>query len=357
MGLLAGSVTVGTVYTSATRLQNAVDAAALAAAQEASRGNVANVGSQAAFIPADAPGASGTVTVDAALPNTVQASGTLSVPGGFAALFGKKSFTVRATALASWGPGAAFDYAIFQGDSSPNAQALTLNGAEQVTGSVHSNNDLVLNGHVEATGSCGGNPTVTANGSVACQSGIIQHAPNVPMPQWTTEQVTPSDATVIGSPTDPVETFEPTGSVITGNYIIYGNVVFGPSQTVEGNYLVYGNVTFNGNNQAAGSVTSWGGSIVLNGQLTQSLPSEGIALAAFTADGGTGETAGNITVNGSDTIDGTLYAPDGTITLNGSTTVDGAVVGNLVVLNGSSTVDWNGLDVQAVPVQQVSLIR
>jgi cytoskeletal protein CcmA (bactofilin family) len=358
VGMIAASVTVGTVYTSATRLQNAVDAAAVAAAEEAARGNTAAVGSQSAFIAEDAPGASGSVALVPSQPNTVEATGVLTVPGGFAALFGHRTFTVRSAAVARWGPGTAFNFAIFQGDPNASDQALTLNGNEDVTGSVHSNNDLVLNGNVGVTGSCGGNPAVTVHGNVSCTSGLIQPAPEVPMPVWTPSEVTPAHATVIGSPTSPVSSYTPPGNTVTGNYIIYGNLVFNGNTSVDGNFLVYGNVTFNGNVSESGSVTAFGGNITLNGNVSQYLPSAGIALAAFTTTGAPGGGSGGaITVNGNDTVNGTLYAPDGQTTLNGNVTVIGAVVANQVVLNGNTTVTWNATDVAAVPVQQVALVQ
>lgn len=356
VGSVSAALTVGSLYFAQTRLQNAVDAAALAGAQVAAAGYPSNVGQQAALISKDAPGASGTVAVQSTPPDTVAASGMLTLPGGFAAVLGFKSFSVRARAVATWGAGAPFNFAVFQGDPNPSDPPLTLNGNNQIVGSVHSNNDLVINGHVVVSGSCEGDPEVTANGSARCEAGDEPHAPEVPMPDWQPAQVTPESATTVGSPSEH-ESFDPQGPVVTGNYIIYGNVTFSGNESIDGHYVVYGNATFNGNNSFSGSLTVYGGNITLNGSLTQYMADQGVALAAFADNKESGSETANITVNGNQTIDGALYSPDGQIVLNGNVTVTGAVVGRQDVLNGNVSVTYNANDVNAVPVSQVALIR
>ena len=109
-----------------------VDAAALAGAQEMPTPDSKAPGDQATLVTQDDSAATHVVVkTQSQPPNTVLATAQAQVPGTFAALFGVKTFTVRARAVASYGAGPAFDYAVFQGTSNPR-NPLIFNGGDTV---------------------------------------------------------------------------------------------------------------------------------------------------------------------------------------------------------------------------------
>ena len=111
------ALTLSTVYFGQAKPQNAVDAAALAGAQEMNSSDLNAPGDQASLVTQDDPAATHIVLTTLTNPSqTVMASAQAQVPGTFAALFGIHHFTVKALARASYGTGAYFNYAVFQGD-------------------------------------------------------------------------------------------------------------------------------------------------------------------------------------------------------------------------------------------------
>ncbi|PSR23841.1 MAG: hypothetical protein C7B43_19760 [Sulfobacillus benefaciens] len=368
IGLAGLSLTVGTVYFGQAKLQNAVDAAALAGAQEMNTGDARAPADQASLVTQDDSAATHIVLKTLTNPpHTVMATAQAQVPGTFAALFGIHHFTVKAQARAAYGAGAPFNYAVFQGDPHAGDPELILNGNTHVTSpagsgaDVHSNNDLLLNGNPSVEGSCSGNPFATINGNGSCQGGLIASAPEIAMPQWTIPEVTPPGATVIGSPSNPVGDTVNGRNTLNGNYVIYGNLVINGHATVLGHYLVEdGSITVNGNATVQGSLTVFGGGIVLNGNVTQSQGGT-LALAAFTANHQpvvppNSSGPGSIVLNGNVKVNSILYAPDNAIVLNGNVTVNGAVVGYADTLNGNIIVNYDSAAINAVPVHQVALI-
>ena len=306
----------------------------------------------------------------------MSASAQAQVPSTFAALFGIHHFTVKAQAQASYGAGAPFNYSVFQGDPHAGDPELLLNGDTQVTSStgsqadVHSNNNLLLNGNPSVEGSCGGNPSATVNGnsSDSCQGGLIAPAPEISMPQWTISEATPPGATVIGSPSNPVGDTISGNTTLNGNYVIYGNLMIQGNSMVLGHYLVEdGSIIVNGNATMQGSFTVFGGGIYLGGDVTQSQGGS-LALTAFTANRQIAANAttpkphnppspGSIVLNGNIMVYSILYAPDSYIDLNGNITVNGAAVGYSDELNGNIAIQYNPVDITAVPVHQVALIQ
>jgi len=341
MGAAAASVTAGTVYFAQTRLQNAVDAAALAGAQAEMLGDPSST-NQSYLQNSNMPNASIQVVNLSTPPNSVKATGVVTVPGSFASLFGIKTFTVRARGLAQYGAGAAFDYALFEGAPS----TLAVSGNTKVNGGAHSNGNMALSGNTCITGPTTVSQTGSAvSGSDKCPP-TFEQIPNVPMPNWTLAQVTPNNATVL---TGAACTNLP--STLSGNYILYCNVDESGQITIDGNVLVEPgyNVTLSGGVVISGSLTVDQGSISISGGVSQSVTGPGAALAAL---GG-----GSINISGHDAINGVLYAPTGSINLSGTQTINGAVIGDYVNLSGNKDITYDAQDEQAVPVQQVSLIQ
>lgn len=328
LGMTAGSVTVGTLYVAHTRLVNAVDAAALAGAQALATGDPNAPADQAGLIATNDPGASGTVTPDSALPRAVVATGTVQVPGGFAALFGWRTFTVTARAVAQYSGGAAFTYAVFQAD--PNAP-LVFKGSSSIQGNVHANDCI------EAKGSVSFDPsdviTASATGNSCNVAAVL--VPPLSLPVWTLTQLEEAPDTTVVTPEQP-DGWE---------YDAKSNTFTAPNE-LEGNYVVEGNVTLNGGATIQGSLVAWGGNLTINGASTTT----GV-LAAI------GPHA-ELTVNGASTVSGTLYDPEGTITVNGAASFPGgAIIGQDIIINGSFSLTAIPANQVSVPVWQVSLVQ
>ena len=344
----AVGITSAEVGFAQTKVQNAVDSAALAGAQLASEGQ--DPTTDQAWLKQQNLGPQGmlTITDSHSVPNGIRATGVVLVPGGFAALFGIEQFTVRETAVAAYTPGPAFDYALFQGARAPTA--IPINGALDVHGAVHSNGGVIINGSYcvrqGITIGNGGNFVANGNARGGCPRGAST-IPYVPMPIWTRSQLTPPNATVLTN-----ENVNG-GATLIGNYIIEGNATFNGSLKVIGRVLVEGSLTVNGGLTMDGSLTVWNGSITLNGGV-RATGSGGISLAAV----GPPNTSENIVINGHPAVTGILYAPNGSITFNGSCNVTGAVIGETIeAINGSATITYDSNLLTSVPVQSAQLVQ
>ncbi len=342
MGGVAASITVGTVYFAQTRLQNAVDAAALAGAQSEMQGGSPTT-NQGYLTQQNMPQAEVSVSNLTNPPNAVQALGKVTVPGSFASLFGIKQFTVRARGVAQITVQAPFKYALFEGARS----TLSVSGDTKVYGDAHSNGNMALSGNNCITGTMTvGDTGSSVSGSEKCTTTFTQ-IPYVPMPNWTLAQVTPQNATVIsGAGCNSIP------QTLTGNYILYCNWNTSGQVTVDGDVLVEPgySISISGQLVISGSFTVDNGSISISGGVTQDMPGQGAALAAL--------NGGNISISGNSKIDGVLYAPGGSINLSGNQKVSGAVIGEYVNLSGAKTITYNVQNPpKDLPIEQVALIQ
>ncbi len=337
LGIAALSLTYAQLSYARGQVQNAVDAAALAGAQLASTGTSPTT--DQAWLKQQNMGPDGTMTItdSRSIPDGIRATATVQLPAGFASLFGIKQFTVRETAVATYGAGAAFDYAVFQGDSTPSDPPLRLYGSDVVQGDAHSNDNLHLIGATSVQGSCTASGSATSTGAGGCDSGMTSGTPTVAMPVWTAAQLTAHATRVIGSPSNP------TGYTFSG------------STALGGNWVVYGSVTISGSITGPGSITAIGGSITIKGSAVMgSSGGVGVALSALPS---TEVPNPGITLKGSHVISGILYAPAGAIVVKGSAVITGALVGYHVSTGGSTVVDYNASQQAAVPVQSVQLVQ
>lgn len=328
MGLAAIVADVAAVMVAKQRLQNAVDLAALAAAQDLP--DTAQAASTAAdYVRRNASDATVDVTFPDADTVTVTASSTVTYT--FARVLGYTTATVQAAGSASPGRiGQALDYALFSGSTTVT---LTLNGSNQyVGGNVHTNKNFTANGsNLTITGAVEAVTTITTNGSDIDIAQRVPNAPYVPMPDFA--ETIKAQAQAAGTYFVGNKTYN--GSQIDVDAPIYveGNLTINGSRfTGRGTIVATGNITFNGSNQKV---------------------SASDALAFYSKNG-------NITLNGSNaTIDGILYAPNGNITMNGSNqTVNGRVIGNTVTINGSNlTIASSANDVRALPSKGVKLVH
>ena len=347
VGMAAASLTVGAVYLAQTRLQNAVDAAALAGGQALSAGDPQAPGDQGRLIRLNDPKAQGTVRINPnpQQPGTVLAVASERVPPFFAALFGSKGFTVTARAVAATGPGPAFNYALFSG-----SQQTTLSitgGGDIVQGSIHANNSIDLSGggyrvtgDVNAVGgvydsqnpvpaSQGG--TCSTSGSSQCYGSVTPHAPNIPMPMWPNPPMTPPNTiTLVGGRSDNGEYLDVEGGGDVDQELHYTSSSGGPGVTrgshghgpvLTGNYVVHGNFILSGGNWTingsveviGGSFVSTGGGLLVNGNITVSGGSVQINGGNNTVNGYVIAEGGNVVIKGSGSTNAGAQSPTTTI--------------------------------------------
>jgi hypothetical protein len=378
LGMAAAALTVGEVYFAKTQLQNAVDAAALAGAQQLADNPAGNPSSQASLITSNDPqSVGGTVARVPGFPNQVRAVAREPVPGGIAGLFGVQVFWVGAAAVANYGPGQAFDWAIFQGSTSQTLYFAE--GGNTVNGSVHSNQNIVFDregqtvtGILSASGTLSPDPPASPTVSNTIGSWVTG-APYIPMPTWPMPTLfTSQDATVIAGNYTLAG-----GTVINGNLLVDGNLTIEGDVTVNGSIqTVNGSINFaGGGDTITGSVYADSGSITISGGDTvdQQVMAEGgnvtfegggdtigstanpLTVSAFPVDG----VGGNVSFPGGNTFTGVVYAPGGTLTVEkGGNSFTGAVVAlNQDWEGGSNTVTWSQGPVDNIPYQQVNLIQ
>ena len=330
LGCSALVLDISMAYMQKAKLQNAVDASALAGAQElpdiTSALNVANQYiSSNGFSPSD-------INVSFLDDNnTISVTGNKTINYTFARILGFNSGTISVLAAASKGNiGDAFNYALFSGSSSAT---LTLNGSNQsITGSTHSNKNFDANGSkLNITGACEAVTTVTTNGSQISIGSIVQNAPFVNMPDFSTQIKTLSDSV---------------GQSYTGNKNYNGSNI-----DVSSPIYIDGNLSVNGSHFSGKGTILATGSITFNGSNLYQNNNDSICFYSENGD---------ITINGSNAIlHGIVYAPRGTITLNGSNqTIYGRIIGQKISINGSNLNVISGKnDLKSLPSSGIKLIQ
>lgn len=328
LGLVATVVDVAILMMGREQLQIALDAAALAAAQELPDTTRAAATALDYF---QRNGGNATVNVSFPDAKTVTVTASRTVNYVFARILGFSNATMQTTSTATTGQmGQAFNYTLFSGSTTTT---LTLNGSQHyVGGDVHSNRDFVANGSkLTITGACEAVTTITTNGSQINIGQRVPNAPNVGMPDF-------------------AETIKQQ-AMQAGTYFAGNKTYNGSSVSVTSPIYVEGSLTINGSGFTGRGTIVASGSITFNGSSLRG--SAGDALAFYSKNG-------SITINGSQaTVEGILYAPHGSITLNGSNqTVHGRVIGQTVTVNGSQfTVSSSSGDLAALPANGVKLIH
>lgn len=330
LGFSAVALDTGSVMIQKQKLQNAVDAAALAAAQELPNTTQAVA---AANRYAELNGFSrSNITVTFADNNkTVIINSSKRVEYTFARILGLDSKVVNPSAKASMGSlGRAFNYTIFSGSTT---SSLNLNGSQyNIQGSTHSNANFNANGsNITITGACEAAKNITINGSSINVPTRIPNAGVIEMPDFSETIRLQAEAA---------------GQIYNGNKTFNGSSI-----NVDAPIYVNGNVTINGSKFTGVGCIFATGSITFNGSSQNMTGSDAVCIYS---------ESGNITVNGSAaTIDGILYAPGGSITLNGSSQrINGRVIGKTVNINGSSISVVGGTsELNSLPSSSVKLIR
>jgi len=330
MGFGSLVIDVGTSMVERRHLQNAIDAAVLAATTELpDTTRAAEVANEYIELNGYPPSALTISFHDADTKMSIVASAPVEY--GFARIFGFASGAVGAGSSAAVQPmGGAFEYALFSGSTS---NTLSMNGSGQyIGGSSHSNRNTTFNGsNFTLTGACESVTTVRVNGSGIDIGRIVEDAPFVAMPDFSDLLRTQAQQ---------------------ANQYYNGNQTYNGSHlTVNSPIYVNGNLTVNGSNFTGRGCIVATGNISFNG--SNLIDSSGDAVCFYSKNG-------NITVNGSGiTLDGIVYAPNGNITLNGSNqTIHGRVVGNTISINGSNErIVAGAADLWALPRSGVKLVR
>lgn len=327
-GASAIVVDYGGISVTRSQLQTAVDAASLAAARElpdtAKAANVANT-----YVQYNADGLSGISVSFSDANNTVHVTAQKTVPYTFARIFGQNSKTVSASAAASrGGVSAAFDYALFSGDTNSQLELSITGSGQYVYGSAHSNHQFSISGSghyitgsaeaassfsiqgssITIGGTCQGSSVSAKGSNINVGKTVAQAAPIIDMPDFS-------------------ETIRQQAQAAGQTYV--GNVSFvGGSITLNSSIFVDGDVTISGNRFTGNGCIMATGNIRFNGSsLTNGA---GNSICFYSQNG-------NIDVIGSGAVvNGILYAPNGTVSITGSgAVVNGRVIGHRLSLTGS----------------------
>ena len=330
MGFAALVIDLGMAKVAESQMQNAADAAAMAAVGQLPDTTAA---SNAALIYAQLNG----VDVNDVIITTpydgdaakIEIVCQKTVEYTFANMLGFENTVVSARAVASkgaGGAGGAFDYAIFGG--STTQQSNIYGASSYVEGDIHSNNDYNLQG-AKATiiGSIEATYNLFIGGSNMTIEGDVQAA-NISINgnKISTGSQIPVSASYVEMPDLSAITSE---AIANAGYAYMGYTGFHGSDVnitdstyVDGYFQITGsNVSSSGALMASGDIMVTGAKMVLTGE-------DGIAL--YSANG-------SIYLHGSNPeIHGLIYAPNGNVIISGAnTTIYGQIIAQRVDLQGS----------------------
>lgn len=323
-------IDVGRVLAEREKMQNAVDASALAAALELP--DKTKAGAEARHY-AELNGVEPeNITVSFSDDGrTVNVRADKTVGFVLAKLIGvDDADTSTAASAAKDSIGGPFNYALFSGSAGTD---LYLNGSnDYIKGSVHSNKGFTANGsNLTITGACEARTSVTINGSNISIGSKAPDSPFIQMPDF-------SETLKLQA--------EKAGKSYNGDKIFNGS-----GQSVDEPIYVKGNVYVNGGGfKGKGCILATGDIIFNGGNLTASAED---AVCFYSK-------SGNIYVNGADSvIRGILYAPNGNIIMNGSNEkIYGRVIGNVVIFNGGDLKVISGSsDLAGLPSSGVKLVK
>ncbi|MDD4312629.1 MAG: pilus assembly protein TadG-related protein [Eubacteriales bacterium] len=348
-------VDVGQVAVTQGQLQNAADAAALAAAKSLPDATSAkNAASQYAALNGVAASDTAATTPYNGNANKVEVVCKKTVQYTFARVIGLNSKVVSARAVAEKSNASgAFGYALFSGGV--NSQMGLYTDLFEVTGSVHSNYTLQMNGNLqkisgnlESVSSMSSGVTYLTVGGT-CQASAIQingNASNINVPNRLQ-----SPASVITMPNFSQDikneaTAAGTAYMINSweNKVLSGNSLNVDSSIYSSGGIEISACEFTGQ----GSICAEK-SIKLSGNALKSTSSSAVCIYSVNGDI-------NIATDGL-TIYGTLYAPNGTIGIYAKNiTIYGRVVAKNIIITGSNVkIIAGSSDLNFLPGGTVSL--
>ena len=358
LGISGLAVDYGSMALTRQELQNAADAAALAAGQD--KANGLGVSTQTAtaneYIIANGytPGDGITTVEVVSVGSTVKVTITTQKAVGFSSvLTGRKTEQVTATAVAEvMNAFQNFPYALFAGETiEDGGTGITGNGNNMIiTGNIHSNTDINLK-HATVNG------VATAVGDITYQ-GVKDkdNSPAIPMPNANSivEMVRSTGAYFDGDVTLKNKSGEDFEAFIQEALT---KTTVGPNGL---NIYVNGNLTMNGNSSSIFENKDYPinlvvtGNISLGGTPLNSHPTTPIVMVSVN---------GNVEVNGQGTTGGAFYglifAPDGDVTLNGGneSKYNGSIYAKNITKNGGGLeVSYNSAVDDHLPIGKVRLI-
>lgn len=316
LGFCALVVDIGRVSLEKNRLQNAVDSAALAAAQDLPD-TTAAIGTVNDYMARNGFGA---IQIAVRFTNTnkritVEAEETVDYT--FARALGINSTNVNSAATAQKGGRfirGAFNYAVFSGSRNDE---LTINSNGQSTyidGSVHSNSRFRYNGNQDPITITGALDTV---GRITLNSSLVTIGQQIPF----------SEIVEIPDFADEVRQLAQSSGTYYNTSQNFNNDIF-----MNEAIYVDGHINFNCNEFSGIGTIMARSNIIFNNSVVYGNPDTS-SICVYSE-------FGDITVNNtSATVYGTFYAPNGTVIFNnGAHTVHGRIIANRLVFNG-------GLDV------------
>jgi Flp pilus assembly protein TadG len=326
IGFGALTIDIGRIAVEKSSLQNAVDAAALAAVYDLPNESAAK---QTAENYAKANGVNADVTVSFLnADQKVAVSVIKPVEYTFAKVLGLNRTNVSAQAAATianvFHP---FQYVLFSGS---NMDLLTLTGQNVITGDVHSNNSILINGQTDVSGSVTAVGNIDNSGLTADE--VKTHSDNIAMPDFSSVVKT---AYVYSNGTqDLTISADQLNSLLSSHAAVYfdGNVVInGSGITSTGSMIASGDITFHGSGVNMTSAAA-------------------VCLCSLN---------GNVNFDGGgEEMYGLIYAPNGTVTLNGkSDRMFGSIIANEINSNGGMNITYNGDAVsKSVPPTKGTLV-
>jgi hypothetical protein len=312
LGFCALVVDIGSVSLERSRLQSAVDSAALAAAQDLPDTSAASSvavdylesnGFSDAVVNISFSGANRQITVNAAQ----------SVNYVFADVLGMGSADVKASATAQKGGKylkGAFEYAVFSG-STNDELCINSNGKDTyILGSVHSNNGFRYNGNqdaLEVTGAIDTVGRITLNGPYTTIGEQVPFSSFIEMPDFSEE---------IKQLAQKNGTYYNTSQSFNGNLHVNEAI------------YVNGHINFNCNKFSGVGTIFAKDNIMFNNSVAYEAPGTD-AICIYSQNG-------SIHFNNSGAvIRGTIYAPNGTVILNnGIHEVYGRIIAQRIIFNG-----------------------
>lgn len=337
IGFSAIVIDYGSIASHKRVLQNAVDAACLAAAQYLPKNTSAAEAAAVNYLTANAPGALMKSVVFTDSNNKVTVTATTEAQYEMAKAFISDTgttITAEASALKTnvFGP---YDYALFSGS---DIDLLQFTGQNYVFGDVHSNNSVkniaTIDGTVTAAGIIDGK--ITAEAKVPGYNVLA-------MPDFSKVMNLTSEASQ---------------AALLAYGVTYNNGTFlmSPDQfnaiaAAFSNKTTYinGNVTINGSGVCATGCLIVSGDITFNGSGVDMGACDKMCMASL---------SGNISFDGGGGVfNGIVFAPTGIIDFNGIIdTINGSVIGNNIKGNGGLNIYYDPDANNSVPDTEIILV-
>lgn len=336
LGFAALVIDIGRFTFEKSRFQNAVDAAALAAAQDlpdttAAFATASDYMVKNGYDPMD-------ITVSfAKLNRQITVAGAKRVNFMLAKVIGIEQADAINDAVAEKGGrfiNEVFNYAIFSGSPLDELNFNTNGEDSTVQGSIHSNNKFRFNGnqeHLTISGAINTVDRITLNGTNVSVGALQPYSRSISMPDFSAEVLALAQSV---------------GQVYNTNQNFNSNI------TVNGAMYVDGHINFNCQKFSGVGTIMATGNIAFNNSVVYGSPDSSICIYSKNGD---------ITVNNTSAIvNGTFYAPNGTVTFNnGAHTINGRVIAKKLVFNGGVTVYGETDDVRFLDVidDEIKLVK